>query len=99
MVLKRTILGLFQSLRSTFGVLKENDPMRMAGATAFFTVFALPPILMIIVRILGLFFNRQTIGRQLLDKLGRIIGPEGRNQVWATIKSVLALQETWQIGR
>ena len=45
------------SLKSIGTVLKdalklflENDPLKMAGATAFFTMFALPPILIILVQ-------------------------------------------------
>ena len=34
---------------------RHNDPLRMAGATAFFTTFALPPILFLITRLFGFF--------------------------------------------
>ena len=37
--------------------LLKNDPLRMAGATAFFTTFALPPILVILIQSLGLFLG------------------------------------------
>lgn len=87
------ILSILNILKGTIRVLKTNDPLRMAGATAFFSTFALPPILMIIVRTLGLFFNRREIGRELLQKLSDTIGHEGSRQVLSTIRSILALQQ------
>ncbi|RYD57163.1 MAG: YihY/virulence factor BrkB family protein [Sphingobacteriales bacterium] len=90
---KKPILSVLHILEDTMRVLKENDPLRMAGATAFFSTFALPPILMIIVRALGLFFNRKEVGRELLQKLGGTIGQDGSQQVLSTIRGILALQE------
>lgn len=55
--------------------LKQNDPLRLAGATAFFTTFALPPILIILVQVIGLVFRvanlRDTFFLHLADLLGR----------------------------
>lgn len=88
-------VAMWQSIKDIFGVfrgaarlLAANDPLRMAGATAFFTTFALPPILIIIVRSLGLFFDRRTIGRHVLDNLGRVIGNEGSMQVLSVIRAI-----------
>jgi len=75
--------------------LLANNPLRLAGATAFFTGFALPPILMIIVRTFGLVFDKRLIGRALLDKLGGIIGEEGRKQVLFVIRSVVGFGFNW----
>lgn len=91
-MIHRPFSSVLVILRNTLRLLKENDPLRMAGATAFFSTFALPPILMIIVRTLGLFFNRQEVGRELLQKLSNTIGQEGSQQVLSTIRGLLALQ-------
>ena len=42
------IRSFFGLLKQAFVNLKSNDPIRMAGATAFFTLFALPPIVLIL---------------------------------------------------
>ncbi|RYE26501.1 MAG: YihY/virulence factor BrkB family protein [Sphingobacteriales bacterium] len=68
--------------------LAANEPLRMAGATGFFTTFALPPVLMIIVRTFGLFFDRKTIGKQILDKVGAVLGNDGRELILSIIRGV-----------
>ncbi|HVG41427.1 MAG TPA: YihY/virulence factor BrkB family protein [Chitinophagaceae bacterium] len=71
--------------KNAFKELGKNDPLRMAGATAFFTTFALPPILIILIQILGLVFNPKRITAQLVIKLSDIIGKESVQQVVNTL--------------
>ena len=40
---KQVIAEWAMLFRSAYSELVKNDPLRMAGATAFFTTFALPP--------------------------------------------------------
>ena len=68
-------------LRQAMRLLQKNDPLRMAGATAFFTTFALPAILVILIQTLGLVFKRETISNDLLQKLSTILGRQTVEQV------------------
>ena len=58
--------------------------MRLAGATAFFTTFALPPILLILIQLLSIVFDRKSISRQLFQQLGEVIGQDSVRQVMRT---------------
>jgi membrane protein len=85
-------VGKFISLlKKSFEELSKNDPLRMAGATAFFTTFALPPIMIILIQALGLIFDVEQVSRQLFSNLAHIIGPEGMNQVVNTLKAFSSL--------
>jgi membrane protein len=77
----------FKLLKDAFSELAKNDPLRMAGATAFFTTFALPPILIILIQGLGLFFSSKKAQNQLFKHLSTFIGNESVNQIEATIRS------------
>ncbi|WP_375418952.1 YihY/virulence factor BrkB family protein [uncultured Hymenobacter sp.] len=61
-------------LRRAARELSENDPLRLGAATAFFTSFALPPILIILIQLLGSVFSSTAIQMMLLAKLGRLLG-------------------------
>lgn len=69
----------------SFQVLKRNDPLRMGGATAFFTSFALPPILIIIISSLGVFTGPEFISKRMSERLGNFIGKESSDQVIRTL--------------
>lgn len=59
-----------------FRELSFKDPLRLAGATAFFTTFALPAILLIVVQMLSLIFTRSESNQQLYDKLNDYVGEQ-----------------------
>lgn len=84
----KKLLTIFPVFKDAGVLLAANDPLRMAGATAFFTSFALPPVLIIIVRALGLFFDRRTVGQGIMAKVGSVIGDDGRDQIRSVIRSV-----------
>lgn len=78
-------------LRAAARSLAANDVFRMAGATAFFTTFALPPMLIIVVRVFGLFLDRRTVGEALLRPLEGPFGEVGTAPILQAIRSFRAL--------
>ena len=71
-------------LLDSFKELKKNDPLRLAGATAFFTTFALPPILIILIQLFGSIFQIDNLGDEFFKKLAEILGSESTDQIKAT---------------
>lgn len=96
-MIKRSFHNFFSLAREAFNELSKNDPLRMAGATAFFTTFALPPILIILIQVLGLIFEPRTISTQLFEKLGSVVGDESVNQIVNTLKGFKRLAQSWYI--
>ena len=84
-------------LRETFRVLGRNDPLRMAGATAFFTTFALPPILLILIQVLGLILDPKMVSISLFRELSGIIGRASVRQLINTMSAVRELAENWPV--
>lgn len=77
--------------------LLKNDPLRMAGATAFFTTFALPPILIILLQLMGLILDPRSIRRQLFRKLSGFIGRSSVHQIVDTLIALRRLAHNWAI--
>ena len=97
----KTPHGLAALLKLAQQALKEllkNDPLRMAGATAFFTIFALPPILIIIVQMLSLVFDPQEIRRGLFRELSGTVGLESTREIVRTLIAVRQLADNWWIA-
>jgi len=87
----------FISLRKSLALLKKNDPMRMAGATAFFTTFALPPIVFILSQLFGLFIGRGNMGRGLIENISNTLGKEGAEQVRQVVRSISGFSDSWYV--
>jgi membrane protein len=88
-------LGLFPA---SFRELKRNDPLRLAGATAFFTTFALPPILIIIFQVFSLFLSRKLVGSQMREILSSTLGDAGAEQIRITTRGFRSLITNWYIA-
>ncbi|WP_051189431.1 YihY/virulence factor BrkB family protein [Daejeonella oryzae] len=77
--------------------LRLNDPLRMAGATAFFATFALPPILIIIIQLLGLFVNPNKVSSELIDRLSNVLGNTSAQQIKITLEAFRSLGQNWYV--
>lgn len=81
---KLSIKGFSNIFILAYKEFKQNDPLRLAGATAFFTTFALPAILIILVQIIGLVFSKENIRGKLFLSLTKILGRDGAMQIQQT---------------
>ena len=81
--MKRKIIPVFRLAADSFATLKGNDPIRMAAATAFFSFFALPPIVIILSQLYSKLFNEhnQQASWQLFTKLAELFGYQGAKQL------------------
>ncbi len=88
----------WRSLGQSFRETKKNDPLRLAGATAFFTTFALPPILIILFQLFSLFLNRRLVGTEMMKILSDTLGRESAAQIRQTTRGFGTLASNWYIA-
>lgn len=83
--------------KDSLNELLKNDPLRMAGATAFFTTFALPPILVILIQTLKLILDPRTVRSELFRSLSGIVGPETVKQLVDVLSALRRMAQNWWI--
>lgn len=76
-------IPIFRLADEAFANLKANDPIRMAAATAFFSFFALPPIVIILSQLYGNLLpgKDQRVSGQLFHKLSELFGNQSAQQL------------------
>src|SRR4051794_2395308 len=84
-------------LAVSFEEFKNNEPLRLAGATAFFTTFALPPILIILVQIIGFLFNIENLRNKFFGRLAQTLGKQSALQVKEIFSGFTALAKDWLV--
>jgi membrane protein len=60
---------------------------RLGAALAFYTLFSLAPLLVVIIAISALAFGRDIASTQLIQQIEAFIGPEGAQVIQATIEN------------
>ena len=68
--------------------LAANDPLRLGAATAFFTSFALPPILIILVQLLSSLYPSSIVRVMLLGKVSDLVGASAAGLVAQIVMNV-----------
>ncbi len=69
-VLKRTVLKFI-----------EDDPLSYSSSIAFYVVFSLPAILIIVISIAGSFYEDQVVRNSLLDQIRQLFGADSATTV------------------
>lgn len=94
---KPFIFSIVEVCRNALKELLKNDPLRMAGATAFFTTFALPPILVIFIQLFKLILEPRLIRAELFKSLSEIVGDETVRQLEGVLQAFRQLAQNWYI--
>lgn len=77
----------FDVLKKSAKIFSENDPLRLAGATAFFTTFALPAVLFLILQVLRLFLSQQESSEQLFGRLSLFVGRDASRHLFMVLNN------------
>lgn len=85
-------------VRTALSILRNNDPLRLAAATAFFATFALPAILIILIQAFRLFVDPRTLSNHLFDHLAMIVGADSVKQIRGTLRGFRRLASNWYIA-
>jgi membrane protein len=56
---------------------QEDNASRLAAALSYYTIFSLPPLLVISLAIVGRFYDRQAAQEQILAQAGGLVGQSG----------------------
>lgn len=106
MVLRTGISAFWTYIKKTVSDFSDDGCDSMAAAIAYYTIFSLPPLLVIVVTVSGFFFDQQAIQIEVQKQLTGLVGPEATEQVqqmiaraqettsgggWATAIGVLML--------
>src|SRR5690242_3339362 len=86
---------IFQKLQRGFGVVKQtvyswldDRAPTMGAAIAFYAMFSLAPMLVIVVGVAGLVFGREAAEGALFGDLARLVGPESAGAVQAMLANM-----------
>ncbi len=79
--MKKYLKQTIALLKMSAAKYKKDDPLRLAGTTAYFTVFAMAPIIIIIVSVVGILMGQESIQEKVFSELQSLIGGEGTKYI------------------
>jgi membrane protein len=82
----RALTRYFSYLKKSAWEFVEDDCPTMAAALAYYTLFSLPSILLILVAVVGIVFGRAAVEGQITQQISGIVGPGAAQQVQSMIQ-------------
>ena len=79
--MKINIKNVALLLKNAAGKYRRDDTVRLAGTTAYFTVFAMAPIIIIIISVTGILIGQHQIQEKVYTELNRLIGEQGTQYI------------------
>ena len=74
-------------MKETFSEWNNDNASLLGAALAFYTIFSLAPILIIIVAMVGFFLGKEWVDSYILGELTKLVGENNAAYVMATIQS------------
>lgn len=78
---------MFGIVKSVFAQFARDKCPRLAAALAYYTVFSLAPLLILITAGVGAVLNSSDVGNRLADQIQQLVGPEAGKQIAKLIES------------
>lgn len=81
--------------KGTFSCFAENKVLKLSAALSYYTIFSLPPLLLLIIGFCGLFFGRDAVQGEVVGVLGGFVGKATAQEIQTTLATVSLRQDTF----
>lgn len=81
----KTWINIFKETISEFGA---DNVVKLSASLAYYTVFSIGPLLLVIISLTGLFFEHELVTGKLYAQISGLIGPNGADQILNIIQNM-----------
>lgn len=86
--MKKKIKSVYIYIKQVFTEFVEDDILKYSASLAYYTVFSLAPVLIVIISIAGVLFGREAIQGHIYGQIKSLVGNDAAIQVQETIKNI-----------
>jgi membrane protein len=76
----------FELVKQTYADWNEDKAPRLGAALAYYTVFSIAPLLLVIISIAGIFFGQQETSDQISAQISHVVGPQAAQFIQAMVE-------------
>lgn len=91
----KPIRSVWNFIINAFSKFAEDNSFTWAAAISYYTIFSLPPILLVILYTTTIFYDEQSIRAAIFGQIGSLIGEKGANQISSTVDSLGVFEQEW----
>ena len=83
---KLTLKGIWEVLKNSFTGFSNHNVMKFSAALAYYTVFSMAPLLIVIISLCGIFLGQEAVEGQIYGALAGFMGEDTAMQLQEIIK-------------
>src|ERR1043166_2558713 len=80
-----TLKSGFQMLKETFQEWKEDEALQLGAALAYYTIFSIAPLLLVVIAVAGFVWGREAVQGQLVHQIQGLVGHQGAEAIQTMI--------------
>ena len=84
---KVTFKGIWHVLKSSFSSFSDHKVPKLAASLAYYTVFSLGPLLLVIISLASIFLGREAIEGSIYSQMRGFVGSEAAAQIQEIVKN------------
>ena len=88
MNIKKIIKIVWHLLKKSFNEFIEDNGLKLSASLSYYTIFSLPPLLIIIIGLCGIFFGEEAVKGEIFGQINGLVGNDAALQIQETIKNV-----------
>ncbi len=86
--MRKKIIGVFSYLKQVFSEFVEDDVLKYSASLAYYTIFSIAPVIIVIISVCGVLFGKEAIQNQLYGQINELVGSSAAAQIQDTIKNI-----------
>ncbi|WP_300566542.1 YihY/virulence factor BrkB family protein [Flavobacterium sp.] len=85
---KQFIKTSWKLIKTTYNEFDKDNAIKLSASLSYFTIFSLPPLLIIIMYISSFFYGREAVAGRFFIQINQMVGNEAALQIQETIKNI-----------
>ena len=82
-----SVKGLWQVLKASFKGFSDDKVLKLSGSLAYYTIFSMAPLLIVIIFLCSIFFGREAIEGSIYGQIENFVGKDTAFQLQQIIKN------------
>ncbi len=91
---KKATKVIWNLLKKTVSEFSSDNGVKLSAALSYYTIFALPPLLLIIISLCGFFFGKDAVQGEIVGQINGLVGQDAAVQIQELIKNVKLSQSS-----
>ncbi len=90
--------SFFKLLKEAVSEFMDDNAMKLSASLSYYTVFAIGPLLLVIISLIGIFVDKQSVTETIGGQLQKLLGAQGAAQITDIIAALQKSQEAQKFG-